>query len=60
MKKDCPLRNKRANDGAGNLSFAVADDFGDAFIVSKGTNTFSSIEWILDFGCTMHVCSKKE
>lgn len=46
MKKDSPLRNKRADDGAGNLSFAVADDFGDALIVSESINTFSSKEWI--------------
>lgn len=32
---------------------------GDSLTVSKGMNIVSH-EWILDSGCSVHICSKKE
>lgn len=62
VKRDCPLRKdkgKKCDDASSCNSLVVADD-GDCLTVSEGINTSSHDEWILDSGCTMHVCSKKE
>lgn len=32
----------------------------DVLIVSKCMNTFFHDKWILDLGCPVHICSKKE
>ncbi|KAF7135154.1 hypothetical protein RHSIM_Rhsim08G0128900 [Rhododendron simsii] len=50
---------KKFDDASSASSLVVADD-GDLLTVSEGINTSSHDEWILDLGCTMHVCSKKE
>ncbi|GFS36788.1 hypothetical protein Acr_00g0048050 [Actinidia rufa] len=57
----CPVldKGKKCDDASSCNSLVVADD-GDCLTVSKGINTSSHDEWILDSGCTMHVCSKKE
>ncbi|GFY95706.1 filament-like protein [Actinidia rufa] len=62
VKRDCPLRKdkgKKCDDASSCNSLVVADD-GDCLTVSEGINTSSHDEWILDSGCTKHVCSKKE
>ncbi|KAF7147414.1 hypothetical protein RHSIM_Rhsim03G0207400 [Rhododendron simsii] len=62
VKRDCPLRKnkgKKFDDASSASSLVVADD-GDLLTISEGINTSSRDEWILDSGCTMHVCSKKE
>ncbi|KAF7140776.1 hypothetical protein RHSIM_Rhsim06G0083000 [Rhododendron simsii] len=62
VKRDYPLRKykgKKFDDASSANSLVLADD-GDLLIVSEGINTSSRDEWILDSGCTMHVCSKKE
>ncbi|KAF7150288.1 hypothetical protein RHSIM_Rhsim02G0024600 [Rhododendron simsii] len=62
VKHDCPLRKnkgKKFDDASSASSLVVADD-GDLLTVSEVINTSSRNEWILDSGCTMHVCSKKE
>ncbi|GFS39105.1 hypothetical protein Acr_00g0061200 [Actinidia rufa] len=60
--RDCPLRKdkgKKCDDASSCNSLVVADD-GHCLTVSEGINTSSHDEWILDSGCTKHVCSKKE
>ncbi|GFY90822.1 hypothetical protein Acr_07g0010190 [Actinidia rufa] len=52
-------KGKKCDDTSSCNSLVVADD-GDCLTVSKGINTSSHDEWILDSGYTMHVCSKKE
>ncbi|GFY94110.1 hypothetical protein Acr_09g0005560 [Actinidia rufa] len=62
VKRHCPLRKdkgKKCDDASSCNSLVVADD-GDCLTVSEGINTSSHDEWILDSGCTMHVCSKKK
>ncbi|KAG8486047.1 hypothetical protein CXB51_019338 [Gossypium anomalum] len=64
FKADCyKLRNKRAaksnkEDVAGaNLANESSDDF---LLVSTSDNSKLTFEWILDSGCSFHMCPNKE
>ena len=57
IKRNCPRRK----DGNGpNNYVGVAEDYGDILTVSEGINTSPCDDWILDSGCTMHVCSRRD
>ena len=63
IRKYCPHR--KGNDGGDKDSgdkgsLVLLGDDGDVLTVSEGKHTISRDDWILDSGCTNHVCSKRE
>ncbi|KAG8491520.1 hypothetical protein CXB51_014863 [Gossypium anomalum] len=64
VKADCyKLRNKRAAEGNEEdvAGANLADENGDDFLlVSTSDNSKLKSEWILDSGCSFHICPNRE
>lgn len=62
IKRFCPLnKNKKKDEAGSSVNFCVAkEDFGFVLTISEGKNTSPSDAWVLDSGCIMHVCSRKD
>lgn len=62
-KKDCPLWKKVEDKSGGSSAVAIAvdgtSDMGDVLTVSKDIHISTQDKWILDSGCSMHVCFRK-